>query len=144
MDAPYPRDLTLSGGLRPQASGLRIQDSLSNRVMEELWREHLMRSSLRLLARFTMSTRSTTPNASAERASELLQCLTDVRARVSAAAGSRQSEATLVAVSKIKPASDILACYEHGQRDFGENYVQELVEKAEQVRPRIFLGLHPG
>jgi uncharacterized pyridoxal phosphate-containing UPF0001 family protein len=103
-----------------------------------------MRSSLRLLARFTMSNPSTTPKASAERASELLQCLTDVRARVSAAAGSRQSEATLVAVSKIKPASDILACYEHGQRDFGENYVQELVEKAEQVRPRILLGLHPG
>ena len=35
----------------------------------------------------------------------------------------------LVAVSKIKPVSDILALYEAGQRDFGENYVQELVEK---------------
>ncbi|EGO24343.1 hypothetical protein SERLADRAFT_337532, partial [Serpula lacrymans var. lacrymans S7.9] len=40
---------------------------------------------------------------------------------------------TLLAVSKYKPASDVLACYEHGQRDFGENYVQELVEKAEQL-----------
>jgi PLP dependent protein len=36
---------------------------------------------------------------------------------------------TLVAVSKTKPAEDILALYELGQRDFGENYVQELVDK---------------
>lgn len=37
---------------------------------------------------------------------------------------------TLVAVSKTKPAEDILSLYALGQRDFGENYVQELVEKA--------------
>ncbi len=36
---------------------------------------------------------------------------------------------TLVAVSKTKPAADILELYHLGQRDFGENYVQELVEK---------------
>jgi pyridoxal phosphate enzyme (YggS family) len=36
---------------------------------------------------------------------------------------------TLVAVSKTKPAAAISALYELGQRDFGENYVQELVEK---------------
>lgn len=36
---------------------------------------------------------------------------------------------TLVAVSKIKPVSDIQALYDLGQRDFGENYVQELEEK---------------
>ena len=36
---------------------------------------------------------------------------------------------TLVAVSKTKPASDIEELYNLGQRDFGENYVQELVEK---------------
>jgi PLP dependent protein len=35
----------------------------------------------------------------------------------------------LVAVSKTKPAEDIQALYNLGQRDFGENYVQELVEK---------------
>ena len=39
------------------------------------------------------------------------------------------SSVTLVAVSKLKPASDIEALYKLGQRDFGENYVQELVEK---------------
>ncbi len=36
---------------------------------------------------------------------------------------------SLVAVSKLKPESDILALYEEGQCDFGENYVQELVHK---------------
>lgn len=36
---------------------------------------------------------------------------------------------TLVAVSKTKPAEDIQALYSLGQRDFGENYVQELVDK---------------
>jgi pyridoxal phosphate enzyme (YggS family) len=39
------------------------------------------------------------------------------------------SNVTLVAVSKTKPAEDIQALYDLGQRDFGENYVQELVEK---------------
>lgn len=36
---------------------------------------------------------------------------------------------TLVAVSKTKPIEDILDLYELGQRNFGENYVQELVDK---------------
>lgn len=36
---------------------------------------------------------------------------------------------TLVAVSKIKPNADIQALYDLGQRDFGENYVQELTDK---------------
>lgn len=36
---------------------------------------------------------------------------------------------TLVAVSKTKPVSDIKELYDLGHRDFGENYVQELVEK---------------
>ena len=36
---------------------------------------------------------------------------------------------TLVAVSKTKPVEDIKALYDIGQKDFGENYVQELVDK---------------
>ncbi|MBY0479823.1 MAG: YggS family pyridoxal phosphate-dependent enzyme [Chitinophagaceae bacterium] len=36
---------------------------------------------------------------------------------------------TLVAVSKTKPIEDIEALYQLGQRDFGENYTQELVDK---------------
>lgn len=39
----------------------------------------------------------------------------------------------LVAVSKIKPVEDIQALYNLGQRDFGENYVQELVDKQPQL-----------
>lgn len=39
----------------------------------------------------------------------------------------------LIAVSKTKPVSDILAAYQSGQRIFGENTVQELVEKHEQL-----------
>lgn len=36
---------------------------------------------------------------------------------------------TLVAVSKIKTKEEIMELYDLGQRDFGENYVQELLEK---------------
>jgi len=50
---------------------------------------------------------------------------------------------TLIAVSKTKPNEDIMALYSHGQRDFGENYVQELVAKAEALPKDIrwhFIG----
>lgn len=40
---------------------------------------------------------------------------------------------TLVAVSKTKPAKDILTLYNCGHRDFGENKVQELVKKIEEL-----------
>lgn len=40
---------------------------------------------------------------------------------------------TLVAVSKFKSPGQILEAYNAGHRDFGENRVQELVEKAEQL-----------
>jgi PLP dependent protein len=40
-----------------------------------------------------------------------------------------QKSATLIAVSKTKPIEAIEALYALGQRDFGENYVQELVAK---------------
>lgn len=40
---------------------------------------------------------------------------------------------TLVAVSKTKSVEDIMAAYEAGQRDFGENYVQEMVQKHDQL-----------
>ena len=39
------------------------------------------------------------------------------------------AKVNLVAVSKTKPNEDIQALYELGQRAFGENYVQELVDK---------------
>ncbi|MFK8101406.1 MAG: YggS family pyridoxal phosphate-dependent enzyme [Saprospiraceae bacterium] len=49
----------------------------------------------------------------------------------------------LVAVSKTKPNEAILSLYEQGQRHFGENRVQELLEKQEQLPKDIhwhFIG----
>ncbi len=40
---------------------------------------------------------------------------------------------TLVAVSKTKPVEDILEAYQAGQRDFGENKVQEMVDKKDHL-----------
>lgn len=39
----------------------------------------------------------------------------------------------LIAVSKTKPTSHVMAAYNAGQRYFGENYVQELLTKAEEM-----------
>jgi pyridoxal phosphate enzyme (YggS family) len=50
---------------------------------------------------------------------------------------------TLVAVSKTKPVADLMEAYNTGQRVFGENYVQELVEKHEALPKDIqwhFIG----
>ena len=41
----------------------------------------------------------------------------------------------LIAVSKTKPAEAIKAVYDSGQRDFGENYVSEAVEKMSVLKP---------
>lgn len=40
---------------------------------------------------------------------------------------------TLVAVSKTKPVADLMQAYDAGQRIFGENKIQEMVEKYEQM-----------
>ena len=40
---------------------------------------------------------------------------------------------TLVAVSKTKPVSDLMEAYNAGQRVFGENKIQEMTEKCEQM-----------
>lgn len=52
-------------------------------------------------------------------------------------------QVTLVAVSKTKPKEMVQAAYDAGQRDFGENYVQELIDKHEQLPKDIkwhFIG----
>lgn len=49
----------------------------------------------------------------------------------------KQAEVTLVAVSKTKPVSMIQELYDAGQRDFGENKVQELMEKMPQLPANI-------
>jgi pyridoxal phosphate enzyme (YggS family) len=71
----------------------------------------------------------------------IAQRLAEVQERIeraAARAGRSADEITLVAVSKVKPATDIIAAYEAGQRHFGENYVQEFQQKSES------LGILPG
>lgn len=45
----------------------------------------------------------------------------------------KRSDVTLIAVSKTKPAEQIQKVYDAGVRDFGENKVQELCEKYDQL-----------
>ena len=55
----------------------------------------------------------------------------------------KSAKATLVAVSKTKPVEAIQELYDLGHRDFGENYVQELVDKQAQLPKDIrwhFIG----
>ena len=47
--------------------------------------------------------------------------------------GRKPEEVTLVAVSKMKPLSDIEELLETGQLEYGENYVQELCDKYENI-----------
>ena len=52
------------------------------------------------------------------------------------ARGNRNREdITLIAVSKTKPLEDLIEAYEVGCRDFGENKVQEILEKAPKMPP---------
>ena len=54
-----------------------------------------------------------------------------------------KNNVTLVTVSKTKPIEDIEVLYQLGQRDFGENYVQELVDKQNLLPSNIhwhFIG----
>ncbi|XP_018416524.1 PREDICTED: proline synthase co-transcribed bacterial homolog protein [Nanorana parkeri] len=66
---------------------------------------------------------------------EIGRALVCVREKVQNAAAKRAQglpavQPRLVAVSKTKPADVVIEAYKHGQRYFGENYVQELLEKA--------------
>jgi hypothetical protein len=66
------------------------------------------------------------------RAEELARNLAVVQTRVlqaSKAAGRATDAVTLLAVSKSMPAEDVAAVIAAGQRDFGENYAQELRDK---------------
>ena len=59
-----------------------------------------------------------------------------VEARIQAAcdrAGRSRKEVTLIAVSKTKPVEMLQTIYDAGSRDFGENKVQEMCDKIEQL-----------
>jgi pyridoxal phosphate enzyme (YggS family) len=65
------------------------------------------------------------------------------RIRAAAEAAGRAPESVrLVAVSKGQPSSAVREAYTAGQRDFGENYVQELIKKAEELSSLSELRLH--
>jgi PLP dependent protein len=77
--------------------------------------------------------------------SSVAERLAVVRARIREAAtrsGRDPSDLTLVAVSKRHPAEAIREAYAEGQRDFGENYAQELEEKARALADLPDLRLH--
>ena len=62
----------------------------------------------------------------------LRENLESVEAKIQAACdrvGRKRDEVTLIAVSKTKPVDMIMEAYEAGIRDFGENKVQEILEK---------------
>ena len=64
---------------------------------------------------------------------EGLAVVRDRIARAASEARRDPASVRLIAVSKTKPALAIREAYEAGQRDFGENYAQELAQKAEEL-----------
>ena len=75
---------------------------------------------------------------------EIAARLAEIRARIDAEAAKagRAGGVRLIAVSKGKPAEAVRAAYEAGQRDFGENYAQELTTKANALRDLADLRWH--
>ena len=51
---------------------------------------------------------------------------------------------TLLAVSKTKPVADIVAAYQSGQRDFGENYLQEAEQKITELSDKQIIWHYIG
>jgi pyridoxal phosphate enzyme (YggS family) len=74
--------------------------------------------------------------------------LQQVRARIAQAEAAAQrppGSVTLIAVSKTFPATAVAQAIDHGQREFGENYVQEGVAKVVEVashRPGVMTEWH--
>jgi hypothetical protein len=77
--------------------------------------------------------------------SEIEKARQAVLARIAAAslaAGRAADACQLLAVSKTFPADAVRRCYAGGQRAFGENYVQELVEKVAALRDLADIEWH--
>ena len=75
-------------------------------------------------------------NQSQSRKKELKEHLFYINSQIASScsqAGRERSEITLIAVSKTYPAEDILLAMENGQTCFGENRVQELLQKQEVI-----------
>ena len=80
------------------------------------------------------------PQPTPSRQEELTQSYNDVLQEVTKTSS---RPVRLVAVTKLKPSSDIMALYNIGVRHFGENYVQELITKSQELPKDIqwhFIG----
>jgi pyridoxal phosphate enzyme (YggS family) len=64
--------------------------------------------------------------------SHLVDNLKAILQRIQELTPPNQSPARLIAISKTKPIEDIVELYQAGQRDFGENYVDELEKKSNE------------
>lgn len=134
---PYP--LTHSFLFLFLLTYLDHQIHLPAKVMNVLYKSFRQKSILTgiLVGRRQMSSDlQTSLKYSESRFAELKQSLNSVRDEIAQEVnqvGRSVDSVNLVAVSKYMPPSDIQALYDLGQRDFGENYVQELTHKAEIV-----------
>ena len=92
-------------------------------------------------------TSSSEPGPSAGRRGELEKNLAEVRNRIAAAcaaAGRDPAEITLIAITKTRPAADVLLLHELGLTDFGENKDQEAAPKAAATAAQAAAGASAG
>jgi PLP dependent protein len=74
---------------------------------------------------------------------DLHQRYSEILSQIQKASSSKKTarQITLIAVSKMQPVEAIETLYRLGHRDFGENYVQELVSKARELDLRGCTGI---
>ena len=143
MTPSLQNELLFSGPLMRLASLLLLASSSSKGILTKF-----SGSSYRRSRQFctSMSDFTATDMGESDRAKDLHANLSGVQMKVAEAVVAAErvdGSVTLIAVGKTKPASDVLALYEAGHRDFGENYFQELVTKAEELPKDIrwhFIG----
>jgi uncharacterized pyridoxal phosphate-containing UPF0001 family protein len=71
--------------------------------------------------------------AAAEGAAAALRSVLSRAQQAAARSGRAPESVRVVALSKTKPVGVVRGVYDAGQRCFGENYVQEIIDKAPQV-----------
>ena len=79
------------------------------------------------------------------RKEQIIENLNHVRERIVTSCHANQRDVasvTLLAVSKTRPAEDLRAAYDAGQRDFGENYLQEALQKQSQMQDLAGIRWH--
>jgi pyridoxal phosphate enzyme (YggS family) len=95
---------------------------------------------------YSTTTRRNMSSGETPTAAEIEANLADVKSCISQTiqeCNLKEDSVRLIAVSKTKPMELLMNVYDAGQRYFGENYAQELIEKAEQMPSDIkwhFIG----